>query len=189
MHHLIEWFTHNYPHIKSDMRQCTHTDTISEINPYHIEDDCWSHTMLVCKIAEIARCDRDVLVAALLHDIGKPTAREVNPFNKHVRFFDHEKISAKLSQPILEHMCSDKLIDRDDKETIIELIAKHGDFYRYDSVDEIIEEYRDRLYFLQKLVSLVECDNQGRFYLNDNTKVLSLIDGIKKYLKRHNMSK
>ena len=84
----VSWFQQNFAHLHQELLQCNHNFDTQELNPYHLESDCWSHTMLVCKVAELKAYDLPVLIAALLHDLGKPLAREVNPRNNHVRFFN-----------------------------------------------------------------------------------------------------
>ncbi len=101
---FLSWFQTNYPHLKNAMQRCQHNLDDKEINPYHIEGDCWSHTMMVCKIAELKGYDRVVQVASLLHDIGKPKSRRVNPRNGHVQFFGHEELSAKMAKPLLNDL-------------------------------------------------------------------------------------
>jgi HD superfamily phosphodiesterase len=89
---LLIWFQTNYPELKKALMESHHNFDDIDTNPYHIEGDCWSHTMLVCKIAQLEGYDRVIQVSALLHDIGKPNSRTVNPKNNHIQFFNHEEI-------------------------------------------------------------------------------------------------
>ena len=79
MYELISWFQINYPQLRDELKNCMHNFDDAKLNPYHLESDCWSHTMMVCKIAELEDFDKVVQIAALLHDIGKPLVRRVNP--------------------------------------------------------------------------------------------------------------
>jgi len=167
MHQLIEWFSKKYSDIKWNMQSCHHSFAKGEVNPYHIEDDCWSHTMLVCKVCELKGYSRVVKAACLLHDIGKPKAREIK-HKTYVYFKGHEEISAQMAKPILEDMAKDGLIKEEQIDTILELILKHGYFYTVDSVDEVIVEFKDRLDFLKFLVQVNECDDMGRFAQSSN---------------------
>ena len=94
IYQLIEWFQINYPDMHQALLQCNHNFDEKDLNPYHLESDCWSHTMMVCKIAELSHYEKVVQIAALLHDIGKPASRKINPRNNHVQFFGHENLSA-----------------------------------------------------------------------------------------------
>ena len=95
MTQLISWFQLEYPSIVAKMKKANHhltrTDkatldgtgivkvpsTAAEsLNPYHCESDVFTHTMMVCKQAE--NDSYEVQIAALLHDIGKPSTRKIN---------------------------------------------------------------------------------------------------------------
>jgi putative nucleotidyltransferase with HDIG domain len=71
--------------------------------------------MMVCKIAELSGYDKVVLVAALLHDIGKPASRKINPRNNHVQFFGHEEFSAEMAEDLLDLMIEESFITKDEK--------------------------------------------------------------------------
>ena len=159
---LLHWFQLNYPNLKEDMMRCNHNFSQSDINPYHIEGDCWSHTMMVCKIAEIKNFSMVVKVSALLHDIGKPKARKINPKNNHVQFFGHEKISVKIATPLIDDLVSKRFLSKSEGKRVLRLIGLHSILYQK-SIDELYIEFKDELDFLKELVELIYCDNMGRF--------------------------
>ena len=159
MNKLVEWFCLNCPDLKKSMQCCEHAEV--DINPYHIEGDCWSHTMMVCKVAELKGFSKKVQVASLLHDIGKPSSRKVNPNNSHVLFFGHEEESAKMAKPILDKLAKDKYIKSSDKEYILNLILYHGIVYK-ESTEELSKRFDKE--FLKHLMQLNECDRLGRFH-------------------------
>ena len=101
MRQLVHWFSTSYPELKHALMQCHHNFDDHDTNPYHIEGDCWSHTMMVCKIAELKGYDKVVQVSALLHDIGKLQSRRVNPHNNHIQFFGHEALSANMATSLV----------------------------------------------------------------------------------------
>ena len=160
MSEIIAWFCINYPNLKKQMQKCEHGN--SDINPYHVEGDCWSHTMMVCKIAELKNYDIRVKIAALLHDIAKPKTRKVNPKNKHVQFFGHEELSSKMAKDILETMAKSKLIENSDIEYIVKLVRFHGIFYK-ESMEDIKKKFNKE--FFKSLKELHTCDTLGRFNL------------------------
>ena len=163
MYQLIEWFQVNYPEHHNALLQCNHNFDEKDLNPYHLESDCWSHTMMVCKLAELYNYDTVVLVSALLHDIGKPTARKINPRNNHVQFFGHEALSAEMSVGILNQMIEEKMLKREDENIILELIIHHGFLYKHSEVKEMLEYFDDDKIFCRQLISLIKCDSLGRF--------------------------
>jgi len=163
MSEIITWFIMHYPKMKVEMQTCSHSSGCDEVNPYHIEDDCWSHTMMVCKMVELNSSDKALLASALLHDIGKPSVRRVNPKNNHVQFFGHEEKSALLAEPILKKMVADGLLHSLEAKEALELIAMHGFFYTCKESDEAYQAFISRKAFFVKLSLLVECDHLGRF--------------------------
>jgi len=163
MQRYISWLQHHYPDICYSMHSCWHNFSSSELNPYHLESDCWSHTMMVCKVAELEKSSRAVKVAALLHDIGKPLCREINPRNNHVRFFGHEGMSAYLSLEILQKMATEGLIEQKEISHIFALVALHAVPYKVDSEQKLIDKFRYTKQLFDDLALLSHCDNLGRY--------------------------
>jgi putative nucleotidyltransferase with HDIG domain len=163
---LLIWFQTNYPELKQALHQCNHNFDESETNPYHIEGDCWSHTMMVCKIAELKGYDRVVKIAALLHDIGKPNSRKINPKNNHVQFFGHEKLSAEMAKPLVDDLIKREMLTTHEAHEVLMLISLHGDVYKHR--DEVEKKLSQKPEVLQHLLELSTCDNLGRFSANVN---------------------
>ena len=159
---LLHWFQTNYPEHKKALLACHHNFDENDTNPYHIEGDCWSHTMMVCKIAQLKGYDRVVKVSALLHDIGKPQSRKINPGNKHVQFFGHEELSATMAEPLVADLLAREMLSLDEADEVLELIRLHDFLYKH-SEQEIIEKFTGRYAFLKNLIALRECDDFGRF--------------------------
>ena len=168
MYQLVEWFQIHFPELHDDLLQCNHNYDEKDLNPYHLESDCWSHTMMVCKIAELSGYDKVVQIAALLHDIGKPQSRKVNPRNNHVQFFGHEDLSSQMSVEILILMIDHKMITLDEKMEIIELIEKHAFLHKVNNEEELYKVFKDRKTFYIHLVELNRCDSLGRFCPDDS---------------------
>jgi hypothetical protein len=187
MSEIIAWFIMHYPKMKVEMQTCSHSSGHDEVNPYHIEDDCWSHTMMVCKMVELNSSDKALLASALLHDIGKPEVRRVNPRNNHVQFFGHEEKSSHLAKPILEKMVSDGLLEKSQAKEALELVAKHGYFYTLKDTNEAYCLFVNQKAFFSKLTFLVECDHLGRFGSSEVEqsfgKIKEMIEQIKKSLE------
>ncbi len=181
MYRFIAWFQQNYPELHKDLIECNHNFDTYDLNPYHLESDCWSHTMMVCKIAELSGYGKTVQIAALLHDIGKPAARRVNPRNNHIQFFGHEELSVQLSEDILSSMIAEGMIDKKEKGEIIALIKYHSFLHRNLEIKNLLERFGDDRAFCIHLVQLSRCDSLGRFSadLPDDKRyqyILALLD-------------
>ena len=156
-----------------------------DLNPYHLESDCWSHTMMVCKISQIEEYDKVVQISALLHDIGKPSVRRVNPRNNHVQFFGHESVSAYMSIEILKKMIDENMITKEEAIEVFLLIALHSVFHKDKNIVTLFEKFRNHKTLYLHLVDLNKCDNLGRFceeWKNIYQKE-SILRGISKEMK------
>jgi len=183
MYHYVAWFQEHYPELIEEMMSCMHNYALTELNPYHLESDCWSHTMMVCKLAELATYDKVVQIAALLHDIGKPTSRRINLRNNHVQFFGHEVLSAEMAEDILESMFLESLISIKEKEEIIQLIIHHAFLYEHSEANAMMNSFNGNRIFCIHLVELIRCDTLGRFCsdLPSEEKFISLLEEIESY--------
>lgn len=194
MTELVSWFQLEYPKLVSHMRQCTHHLTKrdeynlyinntkqgspvllfdedqfykdSSINPYHCEGDVFTHTMMVCKQAENA--SYEVRIAALLHDIGKPSTRKVNPKNGRVSFFNHDAVSAFMALEILNHPFLE-LADIQ-KVRIFNTIALHTQIYKLN--EEQLADIGDKD-LIKNLIELGRADHGGRFHTKSDSIIPS----------------
>jgi putative nucleotidyltransferase with HDIG domain len=175
---LIEWFQLNYPELVRTMRISNHhrqviDDVIvdpniapkldpnkylydSDINPYHIEGNVWTHSMLVCKQAE----NEPYLIqlAALFHDIGKPITRSVNPKNGYVSFYNHDAVSAFMSLEITKKL---KLSTKD-KIQIFNMLALHTQIFKQ-TPDQLKKLFIGQQELADNFIRLGRVDNAGRF--------------------------
>ena len=183
MYQLIKWFQINFPKMHNDLLQCNHNFDEKDLNPYHLESDCWSHTMMVCKIAELSHYDIVVQTAALLHDIGKPASRKINPRNNHVQFFGHEEFSAEMAVDVLDLMIKERTITVQEKEEVIKLITHHAFLYKHAEVTELLEYFDGDKVFCRHLIELIRCDSLGRFCpdLLDEKKFENLLIEVESY--------
>lgn len=172
MHTFISWFQKKHPEMIVAMQKSSHNLTANNPNPFHLEDDVWSHTMLVCKMAEVFKYDNVIKVASLLHDIGKPSARTVVEDRGIVHFYGHEKLSSRLAGSILFEMSDDNLIKKEDIPMILTIIEHHNLFHQVKTYEDITEELKTRgLLFKEtflNLLCLARCDHQGRFHCTDS---------------------
>ena len=161
---LLHWFQTIYPHLKQELLECHHNFDDSDTNPYHVEGDCWSHTMLVCKVAELKGYDRVVQTSALLHDIGKPQSRKINPENNYVNFRGHEELSAQMAKPLVDDLVAREMLSKVEADEVLELITLHGEIYK--NREKVEKRLEKRPLWLKHLLELIECDDLGRFSLS-----------------------
>lgn len=178
MTELVSWFQMEYPEHVNDMKSSNHhltwDDTVNlrfqgiklpeSLNPYHIEGDVWTHTMMVCKQAENA--PYTVRLAALLHDIGKPDTRAVNAKNGRVSFFNHDAVGAFKALEILKK--KEIGLSKDEIVRVFNLIALHTQIYKLD-VDKLIG-LEDRE-ILSDLIDLGTADHEGRFHTKGDAEI------------------
>jgi|SaaInlStandDraft_4_1057021.scaffolds.fasta_scaffold03034_7 hypothetical protein len=82
---MLEWFQLKFPELWKTMGECTHHFDDQHLNPYHLEGTVQNHTMMVFLNSQHFSIENHhVKWSTLLHDIGKPMAREV--VEKHVDF-------------------------------------------------------------------------------------------------------
>ena len=162
---LVYWFQVEFTGLANEMKKSNHSAADSEPNPYHIEDQIWAHTMMVCQRAEIDDVPKITKISALLHDIGKPLAREEIPFEakkpafsesneirnegKHsvlkrkvpksgvkCHFRGHEGLSAHLSIEPLRNLLNLGVINEKEMENTLRIISMHGSLFDNISEDD-----------------------------------------------------
>jgi len=66
--------------------------------------DVYEHSLRTLQAAADKEYGTTMRLAALLHDIGKPTTRGTGGKNKHYTFFGHEVVGARMAKKILERL-------------------------------------------------------------------------------------
>ena len=88
---------------------------------FHPEGDVFDHTKLM--LAHIMPGDKLLAWSVLLHDIGKPLTRSVDPDGR-IRFFNHEAVGEKIAGKILTEL----RFSNDEIASITHAIANHMRF-------------------------------------------------------------
>ena len=196
MSELINWFQVEYTELADDMKNSDHHANSNEPNPYHLEGDIFCHTMMVCQRAE----DDPITVklTALLHDLGKPLARDVIPFGapkpdyngeariivneptSHSRkektiFRGHEGISAWMALAPLKQLEVIGVITNEDIEEIFQSISLHSSLFnrikdsKEHKPEQIVNIFEDYEVY-ENFVKAVKNDSTGRFHVNENSR-------------------
>ena len=171
---LVKWFLDNFPEYVATMRLSNHAYSVEDNNPYHLEGDVWTHTMMVLKVSEL-QDNTDIIdyIACLLHDLGKPSTREEIPERKRVMFKGHEGVSYYLAIDVIDKLIEDNIIPSVVKQLILETINKHGDYFDYfDSKGnfksesdkrKVLNSFKGKPELAYRLGNLIKCDHLGRF--------------------------
>ena len=104
---------------------------------YH-QFDVFSHSVLACDMAP--QENLHVRLAALFHDIGKPTAKDVNPGGE-ITFYNHEKISADITSRLLRRLRFSKKAE----EYVTRLVFHHMFHYKSEWTDAAIRRFISRV--------------------------------------------
>lgn len=158
---IIEWFKNKYNDLYKLMNEVTHTHDNGELSPYHMEGSIWNHTMLV--LDWLSAEDKNLIFAALLHDIGKVKTR-IQKENK-VSFTYHENVSTYMSIDILKE--AKKEFKEIDIIKILKMIAWHGSLWLKNgnlehTLQDIDFKYGHCIDFYKEFVQFVEADALGR---------------------------
>lgn len=98
-------------------------------NKHHIYD-CWEHNIKALEFAVKKNFSKEVRVASLFHDIGKPRAKRGE--GPDSTFYSHEIIGAKMTSQILERL----KFPKKEAEKITTLVRYHLFYYNVGEVGE-----------------------------------------------------
>ena len=190
---VVKVFREKYIDLENAMRNTYHTykrDNVYNINPFHLENDVWSHTMMVLNCAaELIKeysekyfegreynnyiNKRAIIIAALLHDIGKVYTYEEKEEKQKIYFINHANVSMFYAIDIIDYFIEKELITNYDKKEILFLINKHYDLYDMDECDIINKFWKFGFDYFLDLFILVLADNYGRI-ASDNKRMENL---------------
>lgn len=181
----IIWLQKHHPSLVAAMRSCSHHFSHQHLNPWHLEGDVWTHSLMVLDACRhLPQVDAVQQWVALLHDVGKPGARRELPDKHRVLFQGHESLSAFISwdllaDPALGLSLAQRLL-------VFQLVALHGALYSgwFGAAEALDTAALQRAFsgmgqaFWQRLLRQVACDMQGQWTKRDNNKqgLLALLD-------------
>jgi tRNA nucleotidyltransferase (CCA-adding enzyme) len=98
-------------------------------NKHHIYE-CYEHSLRSLEFAAKKGFNREVRIAALLHDVGKPRSKRGE--GKDSTFYGHEIIGARMAEKILDRL----KFPKKESEKIIKLVRHHLFYYNAGEVSE-----------------------------------------------------
>lgn len=158
-YNMVNKFMQLYPEFVKSMKASDHNELGEGIlSNWHIEGDVWTHTMMVVShIKTIISRNwlygtsnwRVLILAALLHDIGKPLSRSVDKEKGKVHFLNHSGMSTLLATGIVRELADPTVSEV----SVLRLISHHqlltvGDTPLQDkAMDKIITMVEDTTLF------------------------------------------
>jgi len=102
--------------------------------------DVLDHSLLACDYAAAKEFSKEVRLAALFHDIGKPSVRELDPVGVWT-FYRHEEVSAAMCHVLLNRMrYSNAVIDK-----VCHLVNQHMFLYTENWSDAAVRRFIARV--------------------------------------------
>ena len=92
---------------------------------FHPEGDVWQHTLLMLR--HLRDADAPLAWSVLLHDVGKPVTRSVEP-NGRIRFFNHETVGSEMAGDLLYRLRASRDLIRQ----VVEAVRCHMSFVHLD---------------------------------------------------------
>lgn len=164
---LKQFFADNFESLYQAMLECDHGCSDNEKNPYHLEGSVWTHTQMVLD-ALSNKDNSTLLVAALLHDLGKPFTRTVE--DSRVWFKNHPARGTFEAIDVVGDIYR-KLPGFEDTDIInvLNLISLHHLFFNYfqNNVEKAAAKIHSKLKgfsleFIEMLRELCMADCTGR---------------------------
>ena len=158
-------FINNCFDLVEKMKSTDHSYDRDNLNPYHLEGDVWTHTVMVYNEAVKRGFNKLVQISALFHDIGKIDTAVRNE-NKRVSFRGHAGISAFKSLDYLKYFN----LNRKEIITIFQMIAFHDIiFHDLEKISAMVDSD-----LLENIINLSICDRAGR--VTDCSSLDQIID-------------
>ena len=152
-----------------EMNTCFHSVDNKTINPFHLENSNWAHTMIVLKMIEDGHCEDDNIIraiSAISHDFGKVETR-----NEHrpgrISFFGHEKASVQPTVDFLYFLKDNNYFSENNNfeyifKNVVYCVCYHLEIYKIEKNKiSAFLNYDENL--KQNLLALMYADRNGQF--------------------------
>ena len=148
---------------KTIMSRCYET---SQHSPHHIYNVGEHINVVVSRIPADMKDDEVLIIAAMLHDIGKPDVKETKDDGTD-RFIGHAKRSAEIAAPILDEIG----FGEEEKKAILWIVEHHeiGDHVKAKTMRKWLREVSKEV--IVKLFELRIADIEGQSEYNKSEKL------------------
>ncbi len=166
---------------------------IHQAELHHPEKDVFVHTML--SVDSLYNKDDDkwdeddvisleLVLATLLHDVGKPITRSFES-ETEIHFYEHEKFGAEISEDVLTRLkFTTKTIEK-----VKWLVANHMRIHHFNEMKKSKKVNLIENEYFPDLLRLAIADINGSSGLNETTADFDVIYDIDKFVKEYNIEK
>lgn len=162
---FLKAFIEKFPAYAHRMRNTMHSFGDDSLSPHHLEDDCWSHTMMVFSSLDISGLSRTetaaCMMAALVHDCGKPFVRKSHKPGK-INFWGHGEAGVQLAT----EMCYELFGSQEDfiqiLRMVVHCVSNHIEAYAKKTEEEFIKLSNRDPILLKILSRLLRADLNGQ---------------------------
>jgi predicted kinase len=180
---LLKAFQEWNPALVEQMKNCSHHYSHRHLNQYHLEDDVWTHTMLVYNQIRNMIGDHHKnrytfyqAIIALCHDIGKVYTRHAPKVGK-IAMYGHAFASIQDTIEFINYLFRKRYdfelgIDTTDWDTyyyVLTIISNHMDYMMNSKDRDSLVNNDDILYMFAE--TFMYCDKKGSFSA-DNTAIM-----------------
>jgi len=180
---LLFKFMQEYPTFAHRMRSTLHSYDDQKASPWHLEDDCWSHTMLVFNALDLDGMDPAntvcVLLAGLVHDAGKPLTRKSHKPGK-VNFWGHAEAGTQFAAEACEKMVGQSTRFNRVVHLVTHAVSHHIDAYHVPS--EKLQKYINYDYDMMDIMTRVmEADLKGQLSIGRDDESIKSTDKLEEF--------
>jgi predicted kinase len=173
---IFKDFTEHYKGLCRAMKNSDHNWSETKLNPYHAEGSVYTHVCMVYNMACVLYPDDlEVLLACLVHDLGKPWMERRKEDTERVSFFNHEYASSVQAVEFLR-----KYLNDDEVLRVLKVVANHTMVFRGNVLDYI---HCEKEFDLIKKLGV--CDHLGRVSLEDSSTQASMEAKVGDWYEKH----
>jgi predicted kinase len=178
LYRLIEDFQKWGPVLVSDMRHCFHNYSAYIINPFHKENDVWSHTCLAYnQLLQLPITDPNLKllsgISVLCHDVGKVYTRKVDENHNKIKMFNHAFASIQHTIDFIKDLSLLGYFKNIDIDIVyyyvLTAVSNHMD-WMYSKDNELIYNKDPNLRILTNILEY--CDKTGSICPTNNASQL-----------------